>query len=512
MGRHEHEREEADAQAHGRTKGGDRVSEADKLIKVADLKHDEQKILDELIVQWRDKRKRNNLRAGFYDMKNATRRLMSSTAPPSVKRKAFVLGWSSMSVDKLARRCNLDGFYDAAGHNLADLGMAEAWRKNRLGSEVFQGGVSCLIHSVSWLITTRGDESAGEPKALITTRDAMTGTGSWNGRRRAMDAFLSLNEFDDSGEPVDMTLYLPNLIILITRLKGKWTAERKPHVYGVPVDPMRYKPRIGRPFGSSRITRASMSLHQQALSAMIRADVNGEAYSLPRYALLGVGESAFRNADGSPKPTFAALWDSIWAIGDDEELVDADNALARADIKQFHGQSPEPQNAHLRMLAQMYSGETGIPLGELGIIGDSNPTSYEALLASRDDLIATAESTTDDWDPDVSSAMTRALAMMNDKLPDDLDIRGLWRPAQHTSRAAAADAGSKIIDKFPWLVDSEVGLEVMGLRPDQASRAMNDKRRAEARALLNRRLAPTDQPEDQQPGQPGQPGDGNGNA
>jgi hypothetical protein len=462
----------------------------DKLIRVPDLDHAEQNALDELVVQWRAKRPRNNLRAGFYDMKNATRQLMSTTAPPSVKRKAFVLGWSAMSVDKLARRCKLDGVFDVSGNDLGSLGLSEVWRKNRLGSEISQAGVSCLIHSVSWLVTTQGDETAGEPKALITTRDAATGTGRWSTRRRALDAFLSINELDQRGEPVDMTLYLPDLIIMMTLVGGVWKAERKDHKYGVPVDPMRYKPRIGRPFGSSRITRASMSIHSQALSVMMRADVNGEAYSLPRYALLGAGEEAFRNADGSPKAAWQAAWDAVWAIGDDEELADDKNPLARADVKQFHGQSPEPQNAHLRMLAQVYSGETSIPLGELGIIGDSNPTSSEALLASRDDLIATAESTTDDWDPDVSSAVTRALAMTNDTLPENLDIRGQWRPAQHSSRAAAADAGSKIIDKLPWLAETEVGLEVLGLTPDQARRAMNDRRRAEARALLNRATQP----------------------
>src|SRR5690606_28463576 len=149
----------------------------------------------------------------------------------------------------------------------------------------------------------------------------------------------------------------------------------------------RYKPRLGRPMGASRISRAVMSLHVQALAAMIRADVNGEAYSLPRYVLLGATESAFQNADGSPKPAWQAAWDAVWAIGDLED-DDVDPRLARADIKQFHGQSPEPQNAHLRMLAQQFSGETSIPIGELGIIGDANPTSAEALETSRDDLVA----------------------------------------------------------------------------------------------------------------------------
>lgn len=451
-------------------------------IPVADLTHAEQNALDELVLQWRAKRPRNALRAAFYDMKNASNALMSSNAPVAVKRRKFVLGWTGMSVDKLARRCNLEDFYDRNGNDLGSLGLDDVIRANRLTSEVNQAGVSGLVQAVSWLITTQGDTEAGEPAVLVHGRDALTGTGMWDPRRRAIRSFLSLTDFDDRGEPVAMVMYLPNLNVTMTKREGRWRVERREHVYGVPVDPLRYKPRIGRPFGSSRITRAAMSIHEQALAAMIRADVNGEAYSLPRYALLGATEEAFQNADGSPKPTWQAAWDVIWAIGDDEGAEDP--RLARADIKQFHGQSPEPQNAHLRMLAQMFSGETGIPIGELGIIGDSNPTSYEALVASRDDIIATAEQTTDDWSPDVASCARRALAMLNDTLPDDLDIVPRWRAPQYVSRAAAADAGSKVIDKAPWLADSEVGLELLGLSRDQITRAMNARTRAQRASLL----------------------------
>lgn len=451
-------------------------------IAVPDLNHSEQNALDELVFQWRAKRSRNALRAGMYDMKNSYRHLMTSAAPAVVKRRSFVLGWSSIAVDKLNRRCNLDGFYDRGGVDLDELGLNDLMVSNRLGSEISQTGVSALIHAVAWLVTTQGDTEAGEPEVLINGRDALTGTGMWDSRRRAVRSFLSLTDFDGDGEPVGMTMYLPNLNVIMTKAAGRWIVVRREHIYGVPVDPMRYKPRLGRPFGSSRITRAVMSIHQQALAAMIRADVNGEAYSLPRYVLLGATESAFQNADGSPKATWQAAWDAIWAIGDDE---DADPALARADVKQFTGQSPEPQNAHLRMLAQMFSGETGIPIGELGIIGDSNPTSYEAMLASRDDIISEAETTTDEWAPDVSSAVTRALDMLNGgDLPDGLDVLPKWRNPMHISRAAAADAGTKVIDKVPWLADSEVGLELMGLSPSQIQRAMADKRRAGGSAAL----------------------------
>jgi len=235
--------------------------------------------------------------------------------------------------------------------------------------------------------------------------------------------------------------------------------------------------------GRSRISRAVMSLHMQALAAMIRADVNGEAYSLPRYVLLGATEQAFKNADGSPKPTFQAAWEAIWAVGDDPDAPS--DALARADVKQFSGQSPEPQNAHLRMLAQMFSGETGIPLGELGILGDANPTSAEALTVGKDDLISEAEQTTDGWEPDVSSAVTRALRMLNRAdVPDDLDVRPRWRNPMFLSRAAAADAGSKIIASQPWLGETTVGLELLGLTEEQITRAQAERRRAGGSAAL----------------------------
>lgn len=459
---------------------------SNQTITILDLTHEEQEALDELVVQWRAKRTRNNLRSAFYDMTNSERSLMSAQIPEVIRRRKFVLGWSTTSVDKLNRRCNIEDFYDANGVDLASLGLAEFARENRLTSEISQAGVSSLIHAVSWLVTIQGDTEAGEPEVLTLARDATTSTGMWDVRRRGMRSFLSITDTDEHGEPSGMTMYLYNLNVDMTKVAGKWVVKRRPHIYGVPVDPMRYKPRLGRPFGSSRISRAVMSIHIQALGAMIRADVNGEAYSLSRYVLLGATEEAFKNADGSPKPTWQAAWDAVWAVGDDMDAEAVAPGLGRADIKRFSGETPEPQLAHLRMLAQMFSGETGIPIGELGLIGDSNPTSAEALKASRDDLISEAERTIDDWSPDVSSAVTRALSMRNGgRLPDGLEIRPAWRSAMHESRAQAADAGAKIIDKFPWLAETEVGLEIAGLTPDQIRRALSERTRANGRNVLN---------------------------
>lgn len=458
-------------------------------IVVADLSSDDQASLDELVAQWRAKRPRNNLRAAMYDMKNATNHLMSSNAPAEVKRRKYVLGWSAMAVDKLNRRCNIDGFYDPNGNDLSSLGFADLEKSNRLRTELSQAGLSSLIHAVSWLVTVFGED--GEPDVLILPRTAANATGIWDARRRGLRSFLSITATDDQGEPTEMTMYLYGRNILMSKGLGRWSVDIKEHDYGIPVDPLRYRSDIDRPFGRSRINRAVMSYHEQGLGVMMRADVNGIAYSLPRYALLGATEAAFQNADGSVKPTWQAAWDAIWAIGDDESLAQQNSSLARADVKQFHGQSPEPQTAHLRMLAQMFSGETGIPLGELGLIGDANPTSAEALSVAKDDLIAEAEQTMDGWAPDISAAVTRAVRMLNrGDVPDDLEILPVARNPMHVSRAAAADAGAKVLEQHPELRGTEVGMEISGLTREQIRRAKSEIRASRGREILNRLPAP----------------------
>lgn len=460
------------------------LAEMNRLIRIADLTEDEQDSLDELVVQWRAKRPRNNLRSAFYDMTHSERTLMSAQIPAVIRRRKFVLGWSATAVDKLNRRCNLNAIYDASGHDLNALGLDELVRTNRLTSEISRSGLSSLKHSVAFLVTTQGDTSIGEPEVLINGRDAATATGIWSTRLRAITSFLSITDMDDDGEPIAMTMYLPNLNVIMVKDEGVWDVDRRPHVYGVPVDPLTYKADLDRPFGRSRISRAVMSIHMQALGAMIRADVNGEAYSLSRYVLLGATEEAFKNADGSPKPAWQAAWDAVWAVGDDPDAP-SDN-LARADVKRFSGETPEPQLAHLRMLAQMFSGETGIPIGELGLIGDANPTSAEALTVGKDDLFAEAEQTTEGWSPDLSSCLTRAFTMLNGSVPADLDVQFDWRNPRYVSKAAEADAASKVIDKFPWLAETEVGLELSGLSPDQIRRALAERQRQNGRDVLNR--------------------------
>jgi hypothetical protein len=69
-------------------------------------------------------------------------------------------------------------------------------------------------------------------------------------------------------------------------------------------------------------------------------------------------------------------------------------------------------------------------------------------------------------------------------------IDAKWRPAEWLTKSAQADAGMKLITAVPWLADTEVGLELLGLDEQQIARAMSEKRRASVTTLLQRMTVP----------------------
>lgn len=449
-------------------------------IQVPALSGTEQDTLTSLLVQWDSKKLANYERSSRYDGKNATQQLGGQLTPPALRNLGLVLGWPAIAVDTLNRRCTLEGFTDQL-----DLGVDDVFRENWLPTESGQADVSSLIHGTAFLVNTLGDTTAGEPEALITSRDALTGTGLWSGRSRRLESFLSLNEFNQDGSPIDMVMYLPNLIITMHKMTGGWSVDKRPHPYGVPAEPLTYRARLGRPFGYSRISRAVASIHNQALRTMLRSEVTAELYQLPQRVLLGGDESSFMDAKGNITPQWQAVMGAIWVAPSDEDGN-------RPDIKQLPGAPTTPYLEQLRMQAQLFAGETLVPVGTLGLIGDANPTSADAYMASYGDLIAEAEATTDGWSPAWQRSMIRALAMREglSEVPEEwwAAVTPQWRNPAFLSRAAVADAGTKQLASVPWLADTEVGLELLGLTPDQIKRALNERRRAEGRQSRQRLL------------------------
>lgn len=449
---------------------------------VPGLNEDELATLNRCAEELANKHSRNFLRSSYYDGKRVVK-MIGTVIPPQYENIGLALGWSAKGVDGLARRCTLEKMIWADG-DIKSLGMSELEESNFLLSELSQARTDSLLHGVSYLITTKGDTSAGEPAALVHAKDALNAYGEWNARRRKLDNLLSVTARTDNNI-TGFVLYLDGVTINADKAPGKeWSVDRSDHPWGVPAEPLIYRPRGSRRMGRSRITRPVMSHQDSALRALVRLEAHMDIYTIPKLILLGGDESIFKNADGSAKASWQLALGRVFGLPDD---VEADPGNQRADVKQFDGQSPEPHLAQLNALAKLMARETDLPDSDFALTDMANPTSADSYNASRENLISEAEGAMDDWSVPIRRTVNRALAIQNGhaEIPNEWgSIEAKWRSPIYLSKAAAADAGAKQLGAVPWLAETEVGLELLGLDDQQIRRAMADKRRAAGRAVV----------------------------
>lgn len=434
-----------------------------------------------LLDQLNQKSGKNRRQDDYYDGKRAVR-FVGSVIPPQYLALALTLGWTGKAVDLLARRCNLDAFTWADG-DLRSLAYREVWDGNRLGSEINAALVSSLIHGPAFVVTTKGGDS--EPPALIHFKDATDATGDWNARRRGLDNLLSITGRSAERRVTSLVLYLDGVTIEAERDSSGWSVSRSEHSWGVPADILPYRPRIKRPFGTSRITRPARKIQDMAVRELVRTEGHMDVYSYPEFWMLGADENIFRNSDGTVKAPWQVMLGRIKGIPDDDE---ADGPLARADVKQFPAASPEPHLKAINMFAKLFAREVQLPDSAVAISDTANPTGADAYDSSQYELIAEAEGATDDWAPGLRNAWMRALAMAEglSEIPSEwASMEAKWRSPRFLSRAAEADAGGKQLAAIPWLAETEVGLELLGLDEQQIQRALSEHRRASANARMD---------------------------
>jgi hypothetical protein len=447
------------------------------------LSDDEQLLLNHLLQQLHERTPRNLLRASYYDGRRAAVKATTGVIPPQYYKLGLTLGWSAKAVDVLAQRTNVDRFVWPDG-DLESLGFTDVWESNYFWSESNAAFVAALIHGVSFLVNTQGEDD--EPESLIHIKDAMTATGDFNPRTRQMDNLLSIHGWDEDRTPNELTLYLDGETISAVRDSSGWQVDRVTHDYGVPVEALSYKPSPRRPFGYSRISRPVMSIHDQAIRTLVRMEGHADIFSYPEMWMLGADEKIFRNPDGSLKPSWQVMLGRIKGVPDDP---DADPALARADIKQFQAHSPQPHIDLFQQHANNFSGQTSIPVTELGVQARTNTTTADGTDAADRALVRAANEAMRYWTPALNRAMRRALAIQNEltSVPREWQtIAAKWQSPEYVTASAQADAGMKLIAAVPWLADTEVGLELMGLDDQQIARAMSEKRRAMGSATVAR--------------------------
>lgn len=467
---------------------------------VVGLAEDDAALMARLVRQWQAKRARNALRRQYRDMQVNVAFLGASVPPYMRDQLDIVCGWPDKAVTSLASRCMWDGVTSPSGEE-DPLGAMSLLHDNRFDLLVPELVDATLTYCCSFVVALPGDTAAGDPDVVVTGADALWATGLWDVRLRGLEAGLLVDSADDNGKPTSMLLLTSEHVTRLALGDRGWVAvARMDHSLGrVPMEPLPYRPALGRPFGRSRISREVMSITDRVVRAGFRTEVSSDLYAAPALLLLGADETMFQNAQGEKVP----LWS--WYMGRLKSLP-KDEDGDKPSLQVIPQQSMDPFLAMKRALAAEFASATSLPISALGIVQD-NPSSAEAIYAAKEDLVVEAMNTTRSIGYGLNRIVQDAICLRDGISVSEMgdEVRNLatrWRNPAMPSVVSQSDAMVKQIGAIPELAQTDVALEELGYSAEQIFRIRSQIRRAQAGGVLDRLLASTPAPAAPAPQEP----------
>lgn len=441
--------------------------------------------LGKLIAQYNTHLNRNVTRSNYFEGKHKLRRL-GLTLPAQLRDLDTVVGWPTQAVTTLEQRLDLDGFV-RAGQAETDTVLEEIFTSNNMAIEASQAHTAALVHGTSFVAVTAPAEP-GDPAAVITVHSALQATGLWDARHRCLSAGLIVERHEDSeGAPRRLVILARDHVTTI--LLGKNTrpvVETTPHALGrVPMVALSHQPWLEKPFGVSRISRAVMSMTDQAVRCIMRTEAASEFFSFPQRYILGVD----KESAGSEMEMYM---NRFLAFEKDE-----DGDLPKID--QLNGQGIQPHIDELRSIAMMFSGETGIPPSFLGIIHD-NPASADAIRAGEAKLVKIAERDQVIFGARWCEVANLALHIATGENANQHTLRARWKDASTPTKAAQAQSVMQLVSAGILPPTSEITYELLGYDSTTISRLVAEAKRREADDMFASLLTQTEEEIDQHGG------------
>lgn len=438
------------------------------------LREDEVLVLRKLADQLGKKQQRNQLLSAYYDGHAALKDLGISL-PPSMRAIRAALGWPAKAVRALAHKHAFEGFsLDGVGNPFE---LDEMLQKNRFELDLLQGITSAYKHACSFIVTTLGDEAAGQPKVMVQVRDAEWSTAIWDPQLREITAFLAVISSDELGSPTEMTFMMRSgLVAYLKRGLGRWEVDRRPGVPGrLMVEMLTYDPQLSRPFGRSRITREVRYLTDAAVRTLVRSEVSAEFFAAPQRYVLGAEKGAFK--DGAWSATMGRFL-----------ALDVNEDGEKPDIGQFPQLSMGPHLEHYRQLAQNFCAATNLPPTSVGIFAD-NPQSAEAMQAAEAALAEEAETQWRIFKPSLVRTAQNIIMLregLSEPPAESWRLRVNHKPARFVSPQAAGDFVVKAVAAVPAIADTTQALRGLGFSDEEIEGMQSEWRRARAGSVLDR--------------------------
>ena len=346
------------------------------------------------------KRSRVLERYKYYEMKN-TMKDFNITMPEKFRYLNEVLGWSAKAADSIADRLVFRTF---ANDNF---GMNEIFDLNNRDI-LFDSAVLSSVISSCCFIYLSSDEN-GTPRLQVI--DGGNATGILDPITGMLTEGYAVLDRDDSKNPTLEAYFIPGETFFIQKGYAPYSVTNSaPYPLLVPII---YRPDAVRPFGHSRITRACISIQQSALRTLKRAEVSAEFYSFPQKYMTGLSQ------DAEQMDKWQATISSFLQITKDDDG-------SSPSLGQFTQQSMTPYVDQIRMLAGLFSGETGLTLDDLGFPSD-NPSSADAIKAAHENLRLSARKAQRTFGSGFLNVGYLA-ACMRDKYPYQRDVVYMTEP------------------------------------------------------------------------------------
>ncbi len=398
--------------------------------------------------------------------------------PKGIRGLEIGCSWGAKSVDSLAARSMFDGYVGSKGAPVDDLSEIES--ANGLVTEYRKACRDELKFGCSFAALSY-DSKIGCRIRFYAPKNA---AAIWDGEKgRIMCGFVvvAYDEGDPLRPPSVINFYTDSAVWVLENTKLGWTAKGIGHKLGEPLMiPMIWNATSNKPFGRSRIKEPVRRLIQGYVRTIANASIALEFSTSPQKYILGVTDDQF---DAIVGDKFKQYVGSIIAATTNPDTGE------KPTFGQLSQGNIAPHVEMIRVLATQFSAATGIPITDVGVVNDANPTSADAIEGQTKTLVGLAE----DLNASNGSALKRialmALAIARDTtieaLTDDQkDVVAHFKNPSMPSVAATTDAAIKLASARDGFASTDVFLEMVGFSPADIRRIKSQEAQGRGLSIL----------------------------
>lgn len=356
------------------------------------------------------------------------------SVPPALASIRTVVDWPRICIDPLVQRATVDGFR-LPGQTTTDSELWEFWQANNLDGEFPLCTLDSLTLGRGYMIVGSPDVPGDAP--IITVESPFNLALNWDPRTRQVTAAYQSYETEGVFRSV---LYLPDVTVSMSREQfgHSWQVDdRDEHRLGVvPVVRFPNRARTADREGRSEITAAIRNHTDEACRTLLAMAIAREFYAIPQKYGLGVAESAFQNADGTPRTAWDASMNKFL-------MLERDNNNELPQLGQFNAMDPSVFTKIVDKYGMLVATAAQFPPDYFGVVSQANPASADAIRSSQDGLNRRARQVQTERSDPLEQVMCLAWRIANDgaALPKDMRLLETdWAPVETPTPSATADA------------------------------------------------------------------------